>query len=213
MRNIAKEAEPESLTQYRAANATDYDGYPDKDGLRISLVTEQRGICCYCMGRVRAMIGSTRSSIGRPIANTPSSALSTRISWAPAWEKKAAVVPTSTVIPTKATKTSRGTPQTSPTMSRPSSASSPTGASPRPIWPSTRDLEHVLNLNMPALTNSRKETLRAFQRTLEKRGTLSREAWEKLLGQLDGASQTGDLMPYCQVIVYWIRKKLARVAN
>jgi hypothetical protein len=45
MRNIVKGTEPQSLTQHRMTDPTDYDGYPDKEGLRSSLVAEQRGIC------------------------------------------------------------------------------------------------------------------------------------------------------------------------
>ena len=53
MRAITKGREPASLTAYRKAPDSYYDGYPAKDELRHSLVTEQRGLCCYCMGRIR----------------------------------------------------------------------------------------------------------------------------------------------------------------
>ncbi len=53
MRNISKGAEPKSLTQHRCNTNSDYDNYPDKDDLRESLVLEQRGICCYCLQRIR----------------------------------------------------------------------------------------------------------------------------------------------------------------
>jgi uncharacterized protein (TIGR02646 family) len=53
MRGIPKDREPFSLTEWRAASATDYDGYPDKGTLRACLAREQRGICCYCLSRIR----------------------------------------------------------------------------------------------------------------------------------------------------------------
>jgi len=53
MRAITKGPEPPSLTAHRQTPPCDYDNYTDKDGLRHSLVTEQRGLCCYCMGRIR----------------------------------------------------------------------------------------------------------------------------------------------------------------
>jgi uncharacterized protein (TIGR02646 family) len=53
MRAIAKGQEPASLTAHRKAPNSDYDNYRDKDALRRVLVTEQRGLCCYCMGRIR----------------------------------------------------------------------------------------------------------------------------------------------------------------
>src|SRR2546429_9112016 len=53
MRAITKGAEPASLTTHRQTAHCDYDNYADKDALRHALVTEQRGLCCYCMGRIR----------------------------------------------------------------------------------------------------------------------------------------------------------------
>lgn len=52
MRQIVKGAEPASLTAHRQTLHCDYDNYGPKDDLRHALVTEQRGLCCYCMGRV-----------------------------------------------------------------------------------------------------------------------------------------------------------------
>jgi uncharacterized protein (TIGR02646 family) len=52
MRAITKGAEPPSLTVHRLTPRCDYDNYADKVALRHALVTEQRGICCYCMQRI-----------------------------------------------------------------------------------------------------------------------------------------------------------------
>jgi uncharacterized protein (TIGR02646 family) len=51
---ITKGAEPNSLTQHRAQAHSDYDNYAQKDELRTALVGEQKGLCCYCTGRIRA---------------------------------------------------------------------------------------------------------------------------------------------------------------
>ena len=53
MRNIQKGAEPKSLTQHRCNTNSNYENYAEKEDLRESLVAEQRGICCYCMQRIR----------------------------------------------------------------------------------------------------------------------------------------------------------------
>lgn len=53
MRAIAKGAEPPSLTAHRQTPHSDYENYPDKNALRHALVGEQRGICCYCMDRIQ----------------------------------------------------------------------------------------------------------------------------------------------------------------
>lgn len=52
MRQIIKGAEPASLTAHRQTPHCNYDNYGPKEDLRHALVTEQRGLCCYCMGRV-----------------------------------------------------------------------------------------------------------------------------------------------------------------
>ncbi len=54
MRGIVKGPEPPSLTAHRLAAHCDYDNYSAKDELRAALVAEQRGLCCYCMGRIRS---------------------------------------------------------------------------------------------------------------------------------------------------------------
>ena len=54
MRAIAKGREPVSLTAHRKTSHCDYDNYSAKDDLRRALVTEQKGLCCYCMGRIYA---------------------------------------------------------------------------------------------------------------------------------------------------------------
>ena len=53
MRAITTGIEPASLTQHRLTPHSDYANYAGKDDLRHALFTEQRGLCCYCMGRIR----------------------------------------------------------------------------------------------------------------------------------------------------------------
>jgi uncharacterized protein (TIGR02646 family) len=54
MRAINKGPEPPSLTQHRQTPPCNYDNYAGKADLRYALVTEQRGLCCYCMGRIHS---------------------------------------------------------------------------------------------------------------------------------------------------------------
>ena len=53
MRAIIKGPEPVSLTAHRKTPHSGYDNFDAKDDLRCALVAEQRGLCCYCMGRIR----------------------------------------------------------------------------------------------------------------------------------------------------------------
>lgn len=54
MRAITKGQEPRSLVAHRANTHSDYGNYADKAGLRTALVRDQRGLCCYCMTRIEA---------------------------------------------------------------------------------------------------------------------------------------------------------------
>src|SRR4051812_37117651 len=54
MRAIRKGNEPACLTQHRATRDSNYANFRDNQILRIALVAEQRGLCCYCMSRIVA---------------------------------------------------------------------------------------------------------------------------------------------------------------
>ena len=74
-----------------------------------------------------------------------------------------------------------------------------------------RELNEVLNLNAPFLRNNRKELLDGFLAGIGKHKELQRSTLEKWLREWNGESDTGDLREHCQVIVYWLRKRLARL--
>ncbi len=73
------------------------------------------------------------------------------------------------------------------------------------------ELETVLNLNTAFLKNNRKATLDSFFRTLRQRGEIKRVTLERWLRDWNGESDENELSPFCQVVVYWLRKRLARV--
>ena len=54
MKHITKGHEPHSLTAHRLQPQAGFNNYPEKDELRDPLLTEQGGICCYCMRRITA---------------------------------------------------------------------------------------------------------------------------------------------------------------
>lgn len=57
MRTIAKGKEPASLTTHRNTAHASYPNLPPeaKQALRVALVAEQRGLCCYCMASIAAL--------------------------------------------------------------------------------------------------------------------------------------------------------------
>jgi uncharacterized protein (TIGR02646 family) len=50
---IHKQPAPQSLADYKRKGNTDYETFPHKEDIRVSLVAEQKGICAYCMGRIK----------------------------------------------------------------------------------------------------------------------------------------------------------------
>ena len=60
MRAITKGREPNSLIAHRKTSDSNYENYKKKDDLRRALVVEQRGLCCYCMGRIRPELDSMK---------------------------------------------------------------------------------------------------------------------------------------------------------
>jgi hypothetical protein len=70
-------------------------------------------------------------------------------------------------------------------------------------------ITRILNLNSKFLTNSRRGLLEVFLKSLGSKG-LKRRPLEKLLREWNGESDNDQLEPYCQIIVCWLRKRLAR---
>lgn len=208
MRGIAKGAEPSSLIQHRSKSNADYQNYPDKDVLRKCLVAEQRGICCYCLSRIRPevhgmkiehwhsqathsaeeldysnLLGACMGNEGQPRSNQHCDTHkgNMNLSWSPAY-------PSHHVEDMIHFEPS-------------GQVSSSDGAF-------DAELNSVLNLNTSILVNNRKAVLNAFIRTLEKRGGIPRTTWEKQLREWNGESSAAELRPFCNVIVYWLRKRL-----
>lgn len=210
MRAILKGIEPRSLTEYRAAGNTRYEDYKDKDGLRQALAGEQRGLCCYCLSRIKPEIGSMRIEH---------------------WHSQKVYPLEQLDYPNLlgACSGSEGQPwknQHCDVRKRENDLSRNPAHQPprvddlihflgdgrvRSDFPDFNlELNEVLNLNVALLVNERKAVLDAFKKTLERKGELGRGTVERWLADWNGRSHTGELRPFCQVIVYWLRKRLAR---
>ncbi|MBK6916735.1 MAG: TIGR02646 family protein [Deltaproteobacteria bacterium] len=66
MRRIDKGPPPASLSHHAAHPDATYDDYREKQDLREALVRDQRGLCCYCMRRIRATSDGVRIEHFRP---------------------------------------------------------------------------------------------------------------------------------------------------
>ena len=212
MRNITKGVEPPSLAQHRLTSHADYDNlsHADKDTLRQCLVTEQRGLCCYCMQSIRPVEGSMKVEHWHCQDNYPDEQLaySNLLGSCMGGDGQRDSV--------KHCDTSKGNRDLSRNPANRDHHVEelirylPDGTITASDEMFNAELSVVLNLNAAHLKNGRVAALRALQEMMRKRGTLNRQRWERLLGEWNGQSHTNDLRPFCGVIVYWIRKKLAR---
>jgi len=209
MRTIKKRNEPDSLTHHRLAAHADYDNYADKDTLRQSLVSEQRGLCCYCLSRIRAAAGEMK------IAH---------------WHSRD-LHPDEQLVYVNLLGACMGNEGQSFGQQHCDSRQGNRDISRNPANPKHQvekfirfegdgritsndqvfdnELNEILNLNLPFLKNNRKAALDAFKATLVKRGELQRTTLERWLHEWNGEAHAGELKPFCQVIVYWLHKRLA----
>lgn len=214
MRAIVKGAEPPSLTEHRKTAPCHYDNYPDMGGLRHALVTEQRGICCYCMERIRNgpttmkiehwrcrsrypdeeldyrnLLGACRGGHGRPphLQHCDTRKGDRDLRWNPADPAH--------VIEARIRYEADG---------RIRSDDGEFDA----------QLEEVLNLNLPVLRKNRKRLLDGIldwwrHEKARLRGPVPRERFARERDRrVEGA---GELQPYCQVAVWWLDQRLARM--
>ena len=215
MRAIVKGREPNSLTTYRLNRHGPYDDYPDKGALRCSLATEQRGLCCYCMGAIRPDVKAMKIEHWRCQARYPDAQLNYRnllgaclggerqplrsqqhcetrkgdadLSWNPAdsghsIETRIQYEPNGTIRSADATFDGQ--------------------------------LNEVLNLNLDRLKRHRESVYKAVEAWWKReralrRGPVPRDRIERKRDRYIAAG--GELTPYCQVAVWLLNRKLARM--
>lgn len=210
MKNISKGAGPESLNRHRCNTNSDYDNYPKKDNLRESLVGEQRGICCYCTQRIRpsadgmkiehwqcqsrfpekqldysnllgACLGCQGQALERQHCDTRKGDLD--LTYNPANPNHD--------VESKLAFLGDGTIQSTDTAF-------------------DSEINEILNLNERILVKNRKATLEPIKSGFMTK-KLSKADIQKELRKWNGESDDKDLEPFCQVVVYYLRKKLRKM--
>jgi uncharacterized protein (TIGR02646 family) len=210
MRTIQKRREPDSLTEYRRTPRADYENYRDKETLRVHLVQEQRGLCCYCLAPIRAELGGMKIEHWHCQANYAHEQLDYSNLLGACMGNDGRRVSDQHCDTRKGRRDLSRNP--ADPMHHVDDLVRFQGdgriLSNSPAFDA--EINEVLNLNLPFLRNSRKAVLSAFQRGFAKRGHVSRAVLQEWLLDWNGESGPGTLRPFCQVVVYWIRKRLAR---
>jgi uncharacterized protein (TIGR02646 family) len=213
MRNIVKGMEPRSLEEHRCNSYTSYnDNFTseDKQSLRESLVAEQRGLCCYCMQRITAKLGAMKVEHWQSQTYFPERQLD--------YANLLAACLGGEGNPHKFQHCDTRKLDLSLSMN-PANAEQDierllhydndgTIRSTDPTF--NREINQVLNLNLPGLKNNRKAILRRLILEGPKHSDWNNKWLEKKLAQWNGEADNDNLKEYCQVVVYWLRKRLKR---
>jgi uncharacterized protein (TIGR02646 family) len=211
MRNIAKGSEPKNLETHRCSPNANYDNYTDKQNLRESLVSEQRGLCCYCLSRIVADPSKMKIEHWQSQASFPAQQLD--------YPNLLGVCLGSERKPYKLQHcdTHKGVQSLSMNPADPAHDVErvihyDADGTIRSIDPQfDMELNEILNLNnAPWLKANRKAVLDGFLGSKPKQGDWDNSLLEKWLAHWNGDSGNGELQPYCQVVVYWLRKRLKR---
>ena len=215
MRAITKNREPVSLTAHSKTPHSYYGNYRAKDELRHSLVTEQRGLCCYCMRRIRSepaamkiehwrcqehyrgdelkyrnLLGACLGGQGKPVRlqHCDTRKGDSDLKWNPADPVHHIVTRIRYELD---------------------------GSIRSDEEEFDGQLNDVLNLNVPVLKNSRKHLLDVVLHWWKREkarigGPVPVDGLVRKRDQHVGGE--GELTPYCQVVVWWLDQKLAKIA-
>lgn len=209
MRAITKGQEPQSLTQHRLTQHASYENYAQKDDLRASLTAEQRGLCCYCMGRIRIAPESMKiehwkcQSGNQALELAYSNLLGACIGGEgrPGREQHCDTF--------KADRDLRWNPATPLHAIETRVVFDLDGTIRSPNNGFNDELNSVLNLNMAWLKQNRKKALDGLLSWYRAAATRpSRNRLEKEYSRLVGAGTIADLDPYSPVAAAWIKRKL-----
>jgi uncharacterized protein (TIGR02646 family) len=213
MRAIQKRAEPQSLTEHRASGnpnyVPDYEGYQQKDDLRNSLVEEQGAICCYCLQRIHPAADRMKIEHWHCQSSYPDEQLDygNLLGACLGGQGKPPIL--------QHCDTKKGDQELARNPATPAHqiesfiAFLSDGSIESSDAALNQQLATVLNLNLPLLKRNRKATLDAFQASLSGRGTLSKTELEREAAAWS-ATTNGRLKEYCQVVQYWLKKRIAR---
>lgn len=206
MRMITKGPEPASLVTHRSTPHCGYDNYMDKDTLRIALVAEQRGICCYCMRRIDSRPGLMKIEHWQCRANYPEKELVYRNLLASCRGGEGKPRDQQHCDTRKADDDLLWNPADPQRRVEDRIRYGADGViqSDDPVF--DQQLNGVLNLNLPRIKNQRKASLDAvLDWWRRERRPVSRQRVER---EIERRRALPTLAPYAQVGIWWLGRKL-----
>lgn len=213
MRAIIKGPEPASLTAHRQTPHCDYDNYADKGGLRRALATEQRGICCYCMGRIRNGALTMKIEHWRCQSGHPAEQLNYQNLLGACLGGDGQPPALQHCDTRKDDRDLRWNPADPAHHIETRLRYELDGSIRSDDAVFDMQLNEVLNLNLPILRNSRKGVLDAvlgWWREEKRYGPVPRARFKRERDRRVG--RDGEIEPFCQVAVWWLDQRLSRMA-
>lgn len=207
MRAITKNPEPASLTKHRKMAHADYENYVAKGDLRQALVIEQRGLCCYCMGRIRAQPAQMKIEHWRSQAYYPNEQLNYRNLLGACLGEEGQPVHLQHCDTRKGNSPLKWNPANPVHHIEDRIRYEIDGSVCSDESDFDAQLNNVLNLNLPLLKNHRKAILEAISTWWRLRRPVARH--RILQKRNEWVPSTGELRPYSHVAVQWMNQKLA----
>ena len=194
---------------------TDFDTYPEKDTLRQALVSEQRGLCCYCMGRIHPNTNSMKIEHWRSRAKCPSERLKYQNLLGACLGGQGQPASKQHCDTRKGDRDLKRNPSNLAHNVEALIRYETDGSIRANDVDFDLQIDRVLNLNLVALKNNRKNVLDAVLDwwRLEKkrvRGSVPRSRFIRQRNQRVAGDRP--LQPYCQVAAWWLDQRLARMA-
>ncbi len=210
MKNIQKKPEPRSLRQHRCNTYADYDNYPKKDDLRHSLASEQRGLCCYCMQRIRPSSQNMKIEHWQcqDLYSDKQIDYNNLLGACLGGEGQAPEIQHCDIKKGNLDLTYN-----------PANPLHDVEGSLHFLGDGTiksidaqfdQEINTVLNLNQSLLVKNRKEVLEALRQGLIQKKHSDADIFREL--KKWNGDNGGELEPFCQVIVYYLRKKINRMS-
>lgn len=216
MRSIIKQEEPASLTQHRRLPHSDFDNFGDKDQLRVVLVTEQRGLCCYCMARIRPARESMKIEHWRCQADYPAEQLNYRNLLGACLGGEGQPSHRQHCDTRKANRSLRWNPAEPTHQIETRVRYEPDGSIRGLEAEFDGQLNEVLNLNLPLLKQQRKSLLDAILDwwKCEKNWRKDRVPCGILIRKRNKyVANNGQIGPFCQVAVWWLDQRIGRMTK
>lgn len=214
MRAITKGTEPGSLTAHRKTPHSDFSNYnaDDKDELRNALVAEQRGLCCYCMCRIRPTRRDMKIEHWRSQRCYPAEQLRYENMLGACLGGQNGLRSEQHCDTRKGKKDLKWNPANREHRIEERIRFGMDGSIRAHDPEFNEQLNDVLGLNIAKLKRNRESVITAIADWWKRaRRTRDRASRERLLlrKRAEHVEGNGDLQEYCQVVVHWLDKKLA----